>query len=382
VMRAKLILSTGLALGLSCGVASAELAPEKLTIEPLAAPTPHRIYLTDLALQHVIDGRVHILDGDTYKYLGLISTGMFGLTALSNDSAEMFVATTYYEKRNRGKRFDQFEVYDTATLKLKAEIEIPAKHAQALPYKGTMISTSDGRFVLIQNSTPASSITVVDRSAEKFVAEIDTPGCWIILPAASNGRRFSTLCGDGTILTITLDDKGQAASQQRSAKLFDAEKDPLFVQAEHIGDSYYFVSYEGNLHQINLGAEVAQTEATWSLLDDSDRAGKWKPGGYQLLAVHAPTKRLYVGMHDGARDGSHKMPAKEIWVFDLGTKQRLQRAPGSNSIAMALSKETTPVLYAYDGLTAEFVKYTTEPTLEPGPRSAPTGDFAGLLELH
>jgi len=382
VMRAKLILSTGLALGLSCGLVSAELAPEKLTIEPLAAPTPHRLYLTDLALQHVIDGRIHILDGDTYRYLGLISTGMFGLTALSNDSSEMFVATTYYEKRNRGKRFDQFEVYDTATLKLKAEVEIPAKHAQALPYKGTMISTSDGRFVLIQNSTPASSITVVDRSAEKFVAEIDTPGCWIILPAASNGRRFSTLCGDGTILTITLDDKGQAATQQRSAKLFDAEKDPLFVQAEHIGDSYYFVTYEGNVHQINLGGDVAQTEATWSLLDDSDRAAKWKPGGYQLLAVHEPTKRLYVGMHDGARDGSHKMPAKEIWVFDLASKQRLQRAPGSNSIAMALSKEATPVLFAYDGLTAEFVKYATQPTLEPGARSAPTGDFAGLLELH
>ncbi|MEX2479824.1 MAG: amine dehydrogenase large subunit [Gammaproteobacteria bacterium] len=381
-MRAKHFLSTGLALALGCSLAHAEITAEKLTIEPMAPPTPHRIYLTDLALAHVIDGRIHIVDGDSYDYLGMISTGMFGLTALSNDSSEMYVATTYYTKRNRGKRFDQFEVYDTATLELKSEVDIPAKHAQALPYKGTLIATSDDRFVLIQNSTPASSITVVDRAQEKFVTEIDTPGCWIILPSASNARRFSTLCGDGTILTITLDDKGEPASQKRSGKLFDAEKDPLFVQAESIGDSYYFVSYEGNVHQIHLGGEVAQTEATWSLLDDADRAAKWKPGGYQLLAVDAPRKQLYVGMHDGGYDGSHKLPAKEIWVIDLESRKRVQRAPGSNSIAMALSKEDQPVLFAYDGMTAEFVKYETQPKLNPVSRSAPIGEFAGLLELH
>ena len=192
MMRATTILSGGLALLLGLGAAHAELGPEKLTINPLKPATPHRIYLTDLVLGHVIDGRIHVIDGDSFDYLGLIPTGLFGLTALSNDSSEMYVATTYYTKRNRGDRFDLFEVYDTATHELEAEVEIPAKHAQALPYKGTLTSTSDGRFVLIQNSTPASSISVVDRPAEKFVAEIDTPGCWIMLPSASNARRFSS----------------------------------------------------------------------------------------------------------------------------------------------------------------------------------------------
>jgi len=381
-MRATTILSSGLALLLVLVSAHAAPAPEKLTINPLKSATPHRIYLTDLVLEHVIDGRVHIVDGDSFDYLGLIPTGLFGLTALSNDSSEMYVATTYYTKRNRGDRFDLFEVYDTATLELEAEVEIPAKHAQALPYKGTLTSTSDGRFVLIQNSTPASSITVVDRPAEKFAAEIDTPGCWIMLPSASNPRRFSTLCGDGTILTITLDETGKAASQQRSGKLFDAEKDPLFVQAEHIGDTYYFVSYEGMIHEINLGGETAVTEATWSLLDAADRDGQWKPGGYQLLALDAKAGRLYVGMHDGAREGSHKFPAKELWAFDINTNKRVQRIEGSNSIAMALSDEDQPYLYVYDGMTTEFVKYETQPALKPVARSGPFGEFAGLIELH
>ncbi|MEQ8493001.1 MAG: amine dehydrogenase large subunit [Gammaproteobacteria bacterium] len=381
-MRATTILSTGLALLLGLGAAQAELAPEKLTVNPLKPANPHRIYLTDLVLGHVIDGRIHVIDGDSFDYLGLIPTGLFGLTALSNDSSEMYVATTYYTKRNRGDRFDLFEVYDTATLELEAEIEIPAKHAQALPYKGTMASSADGRFVMIQNSTPASSITVVDRKAQKFVAEIDTPGCWIVLPAASNARRFSTLCGDGTILTITLNEQGQAASQQRSGKLFDAEKDPLFVQAESKSDKYYFVSYEGMIHEINLGGATAVTEATWSLLNETDRAAQWKPGGYQLLALDAKAGRIYVAMHDGARDGSHKFPAKEIWVFDVDSRERLQRAEGSNSIAMSLTDEDTPFLYAYDGLTAEFVKYETSPALKPVARSPAFGEFAGLLELH
>jgi len=362
--------------------ASADLAAEKMTVATLKPANPHRLYLTDLVLAHVIDGRVHVIDGDTFDYLGLISTGMFGLTALSNDSSQMYVATTYYTKRNRGTRFDQFEVYSTTDLSLVSEVEIPAKHAQALPYKGTLISSIDDRFVFIQNATPASSITVVDRPAQKFVAEIATPGCWIVLPAVSNPQRFATLCGDGTLLTVTLDEHGVAASRQRSAKLFDAEHDPLFVQAERLGDVYYFVSYEGDVHAINVAGEVAISEQKWSLLNDEDRAAHWKPGGYQLLAIDKQRQRLYVAMHDGAKDGSHKSPAKEIWAFDLKTQQRLQRAPGGNSIAMTLTKEADPTLYLYDGITTNFHKYDTVPNLKPVATSPPFGEFAGLLESH
>ncbi len=362
--------------------ANADLAAEKLTVEPLKPATPHRLYLSDLVLAHVIDGRIHVIDGENFDYRGLISTGMFGITALSPDSSEMYVATSYYTKRNRGKRFDQFEAYSTTDLTLKTEIEIPAKHAQALGYKGTIVGSHDGRFVFIQNATPASSITVVDRKAEKFVTEIATPGCWISLPAASNSRRVSTLCGDGTLLTVTLDEKGESASQQRSAKLFDAESDPLFVQSERIGDTNYFVSYQGNVHELNLGGTAATSERTWSLLNEQDKSEHWAPGGYQLLAVHEKTRRLYVAMHDGARDGSHKQPAKEIWVFDIDSRQRIDRAPGGNAVAMTLTKEDSPALYVYDGMHAKFHKYQTTPNLKPIAESPTFGEFAGLVESH
>lgn len=384
MIRASYILRVGFALTCWCATALAAdpLPPEKIGVATPPPANPHRLYLTDLQIAHISDGVVHIVDGDSFKYLGMFSTGLFGITALSHDSSEMLVATTYYTKRNRGERFDQLEAYDTKTFALKKEIKIPAKHAEALPYKGTIAPSVDDSWVFIQNATPLSSVTVVDHKAWKVTAEVPTLGCWIILPANSNPHRFSTLCGDGTIVTVTLNDKGDAATQKRSEKLFDAEKDPLFVQGEHIGDSYYFVSFEGNIKVINLGGEVAKLEDSWSLVNDEDRKGGWKPGGYELLALHAPTKRLYVAMHDQAKNGSHKNPAKEIWVFDIGTKQRVQRAPGSGSIAMALSKEDKPMLFAYDGVNSKFVRYETSPALKPVASGDKVGDFAGLVEAH
>ena len=362
--------------------AQAELPAEKLSVVTLPPANPHRLYLTDAALNHVIDSRVHIVDGANMKYLGMISTGLSGITTLSHDSSEMLVATTYYTKRNRGDRFDQLEAYSTKDLSLKAEISIPPKHAMALPYKGTIAPSVDGRYVMIQNATPLSSVTVVDRKAGKVTSEVPTPGCWIVLPAQSNPSRFATLCGDGTLVTVTLDKDGKPASQQRSTKLFDAEKDPLFVQGERVGDLYTFVSYEGTIHEINVGGETAKTEATWSLLDDADRKAAWKPGGYQPLALHAATKQLYVAMHDAGRDGSHKRPAKEIWAFDLANKKRVARAPGSGAIAIALSKEVEPKLFAYDGINMAYVRYDTTPALKPVATSKALGEFVGLLETH
>lgn len=382
VKKNELILYFFLVLIIAPAQAFAEIMPEKLTVEKMEKADPHRLYLSDLNLGNVIDGRIHVLDGNNYNYLGLISTGMFGVNSLSRDSSKMFVATTYYTKRNRGDRFDQFEVYRTDDLTLELEIEIPAKHAQALPYKGTITSSFDDKFVFIQNATPASSVTIINMKTKKFSDEISTPGCWIILPARSKNSQFSTLCGDGTLMTVTLDTNGQEKSKIRSAKLFNPDKDPLFVQAESIGDVYYFTSFHGQIYEINVGGAKAELLKTWSLLKDSDKAEGWRPGGYQLLAVHEESRRLYIAMHDEGKEGSHKYPAKEIWSFDIDSKARIGRISGGNTIAMTLTKEKDPSLYAYDGIEAKFHKYSTMPVMKKESMSAPVGQFAGLVESH
>jgi methylamine dehydrogenase heavy chain len=361
---------------------AADFTPEQARVAKMPPADAMRMYVSDVAISHIVDGRMFIVDGATLKYQGTIGTGFVGLATLSPDRSEIYVATTYLAKLNRGTRTDQVDVYDSQTLRIKAEIEIPPKHAQALPYKGVIAVTPDGRFILVQNATPASSIAVVDRKAAKHVAEIPTPGCWGILPAASANNRFSTVCGDGSLLTITLDAQGKSADEQRSEQLFDPDKNPVYTQTEHDGDTYYFLSFYGDVLTANLGGPRATVGEHWSLLDASDRAQNWRPGGYQPFAVHPATGRLYVAMHPNGTEGSHKDPAAEIWAFDLASKQRVARVTGNNAVALAVSHDATPKLFAIDPLAPGLVRYDTAPALGFAQRMDGFGEAPILIEMQ
>jgi methylamine dehydrogenase heavy chain len=194
----------------------------------------------------------------------------------------------------------------------------------------------------------------------KVAAEIATPGCWAIYVPASRSDRFSSLCGDGTVSTVVLNSSGQQASRAVSAKLFDPDKDPLFMQGEEDGDTYHFVSYLGNISSIAIGGKTARLIGKWSLLTEAADNG-WRPSGYQPLAVHPGTGRLYVTMHSNGYDGSHTNPAEEIWGFDMNSKKRVVRMPGYDSIALEPSNDGKR-LYAIDIMKAELVVIDLRPT--------------------
>lgn len=363
-------------------VQAADFIPEQVTVNPLPPAKPTRMYVQDVALSHIVDGRLHIVDGATMKYEGMLGTGLTGLVALSPDRREIYVATSYLSRLNRGTRTDTVDVYDSQTLVLKEEIVIPPKHAQALPYKGVMAVTGDGRFILVQNATPASSIAVVDRKASKAVAEIPTPGCWSILLAGTSQRRFTTVCGDGTLLTFTLDEAGQVADEQRSERLFDPDRNPVFTQTENDGDEYLFLSFHGDVLKANLGGAKAAAGDSWSILDDAARKEGWRPGGYQPFAWHPASGRLYVAMHPAGAEGSHKNPAAEIWEVDVKTHARVARAPGNNAVALALSREAKPSLLGIDPLSAGFLRYDTAPALKFAQRQDGFGEAPILILMH
>ncbi|MCC7121401.1 MAG: amine dehydrogenase [Gammaproteobacteria bacterium] len=365
----------------ACTAHATDFQPEQITVAKLPAANPYRLYVSDVAISHMIDGRMHIVDGETLKFIGMIGTGFTGLSTVSPDRSEIYVATTYLAKLNRGTRTDQIDVYDSQTLTIKAEIEIPPKHAQSLPYKGTIAVTPDGRFIISQNATPASSVAISDRKAEKFVTEVPTPGCWAILPARS-ANRFTTICGDGTLLTVTLGADGNPTDQQRSEPLFNPDKDPLFTQTVNDGDDYSFLSFHGEIYTANLGGAVAKIGPRWSLLDDADRKENWRPGGYQPFALSKDNAQLYVAMHPNGVEGSHKNPAAEIWSFDLATKKRLERVAGNNAVALEVSRGANPLLFAIDPLTAGIVNYTTTPKLAVGKRVDGFGEAPILIETH
>lgn len=363
-------------------VASGEQAFETIAVAKLPIATPQRLYISDVAINHIVDGRLHVIDGDALKYLGVISTGYSGNAALSVDRKELYVATTYYARLSRGERSDVVDIHDPQTLEHKGEISIPPRHAQALPYKGLVRPSSDGRWLFVQNATPASSVTVVDLQAHKFAAEIPTPGCWIVIPSQTNGNRFSTLCGDGTLQTIVLADDGNFKSGHRSERFFDPDQDPVFVQSDNLGDRHFFVSYRGQVHTADLSGEVPRLEPPWALARGSDARKAWRPSGYQPLAIHRQSGRLFVALHAGGQEGSHKNPAQEIWIFDLAQKKRVARLPAHNAIALAVSQTDTPKLFAIDGLNMGLSVFEAGAKPRWLRRMEQIGEAATLLELH
>jgi len=87
-------------------------------------------------------------------------------------------------------------------------------------------------------------------------------------------------------------------------------------------------------------------------------------------------------MHPKGVEGSHKNPAQEIWAFDLASKKRVGRAPGSNAIAIAASRDERPKLYAIDGLKMALVVYDTAPRLVARRRMEGVAEVGTLLEMH
>src|SRR5690606_41855517 len=186
-----------LALALS-GV-TAQSFPEKQTVVTPSPAGPARAYVSDISIQHIVDGRLHVVDVDTARYIGQIPLAFAGQAVLSPDRKRIYVSTTYYPRLWRGTRTDVIDIWDAETLSHTGEIPIPERRAQALNYRGLISVSSDSRWLFVQNATPASSVSIVDLRARRLASEVATPGCWLALPVPSAPNRFATLCGDGTM---------------------------------------------------------------------------------------------------------------------------------------------------------------------------------------
>lgn len=368
---------TGLALP-----ARADVPIDEIKVATMAPANPYRLYLQDMAISHFIDGKLMIIDGESMQVQGHVALGLAGHATLSPDKSEILVATAYFTKLNRGERIAELHVYDANTLKMKADINVPSKHSQSFPYRGAIRTSADGRFVYMQNATPATSVTVVDKTAGKFVAEVPTPGCWLIYPAQSVSNRFSTLCGDGTMLTVTLDADGKPATRKKSRKFFDPDADALFSAADQDGDDYTFISFKGQVQVVNVGGEEAVPAEAWSLLNAADAKAGWRPGGYQPLALQLASNRLYVGMHAKGKEGSHKNPAEEIWAFDLGSKKRVARAKGHHATVVAASRGEAPKVYGVSTEKSTIAVYDAGKKLKHLKTAGPFAEFATQLDTH
>jgi methylamine dehydrogenase heavy chain len=365
-LRATALAVLALFLGLSGAARSASL-PTDLVPGPtsLTLKTPyakHWVWVNDFVFPHMADGQAYLIDADSGRYLGTLSTGYsFARIVPTADGKLIYSPETYFSRGTRGTRTDVVTVYDGATLAPVAEIAIPAKRASNMPAMGNAVLTDDERFLLVFNFNPASSVSVVDTTTRQFIGEVETPGCALIYPTGP--RSFFTLCGDGGALVTQLDDKGGVASQTRTQPLFDVDHDPVTEKGVRLGDTWYFVTFAGRIVPFHATRSTVTPGEPWWLTTAAERQQGWRPGGLQQLAVHAGRNRLYSIMHQGTAD-THKDPGKAIWAFDVGSHRRVQtiRAPGYVS-SIQLSPDATPLLYGafleggdfyvFDGLTGK-----------------------------
>lgn len=327
--------------------AGAEVPVDKPRVVALDAPQPHWFWANDVAFFNMADGRTYLYDADSGGMLGMLSTGIFYAKFETPDDYSMIYSPeTYYSRHTRGERTDVVSFYDTRTLEVVDEIEIPTKRHSGLVNIGFSSLTDNDRFLTVYSFSPAQSVSVIDVESRKFSGEIATPGC--ALTYASGDRRFMTMCGNGSLMTIVLDDEGKEASRRRSDPFFDPRSDPVMEKAVRREDTWYFVSYEGNVHEVDVSAEAPAFQEPWPLAGEGE-AG-WRPGGFQLLAVHAARAELAVLMHEEGEPGSHKNPGSEIWVYDLEARERVRRIElAAPAMSINVTRDAAPVLLASHG---------------------------------
>ena len=325
------LFAAAIALLLPSAGARADLAPESVgQVATLPAPTAHWIWVGDLLLR-----RAALLDADSGTFLGMLSSSVGPITPLvAPGGGAIYLPETYYSRGSRGLRTDVISIYDPKTLAVTSEVVIPPKRADIVHGAGLATLLDDGRFAAIFNLTPATSVTVVDLVAKRFAAEMETPGCSLVY--AAGPRRIAMLCADGSLLLLSLDEQGGEASRLKSAPFFDPEKDPVTEKPVRRGTSWFFVSFEGIVHEVDLASDTPRFAEPWSLFSDAERAATWRFGGTQPLALHEATGRLYALVHMGPPHG-HKDPGTEVRVYDTTQRAQVQTISIENLVGAFLA---------------------------------------------
>ena len=295
---------------------------EGVGIRKMPAANPHWVLVNAPLYGNFIVSQVYVVDGDSRKILGMLTTGMIGTAAISPDHSRIFTGDTFFSRGTRGSRTDVITLYDTKNLEPMGEVVIPAKRQLAAPDNLQLGATSDGHLLLVANMTPATSVTVIDLAASKVIGEIPITGCAEF--QLTGNRQFASLCGDGSLMMVNFDDTGKSVDQKRSPVFFEPEKDPVYGAPAIIKNENYYVTYHGVVHPVDMSTDPPTPAPTWSLTSDQERSAGWRPGGSQPIWGHSSDGLMYVLMHQGG-EWTHKHPGSEIWVFSAKDGKRVER---------------------------------------------------------
>ncbi len=327
-------------------MAFAQIQPEPtgvISTLPDAWPA-HWVIVQDGAFFHMNNGKFIVVDADSDdsadRFKGSFDGAFIPQFYQAKTKPEMYVAETFHSRGTRGERTDVLTIYDKRSLAPIGEVIIPPKRISGMPTNYHLQLVDDEKIALAYNFTPATSVTVVDVVNREYLGEIPIPGCSLVYPMA--GRAFASLCSDGSMMSVQLDEDGQQSSTSKTDVFFDANGDALMEKAAMINGVGYFPTFLGRVFPIDLSGPEVEVGEPWSLVGDEE--GGWRPGGIQVTGTDS-NGHLYVLMHPDGYEGSHKDPGTEVWVFDPETRSRVDRiALQLPAITMGTTHDDDPLL--------------------------------------
>ena len=305
------------------------------------------VFAHDANFDALIAGRVVLVDvaPANKHYKGALDASQFPSFTESTKHGELYVAETHYSRGTRGERTDVITIYDRETLAPTGEIFLPgAKRGLVVVNRYSLQLVDDDRYMFVFNFTPAASITMIDVKQRKILSETQIPGCALVYPTGTRG--FSSLCSNGTFVSIQFDASGKVSGREVTDVFFDIDQDPLFDKPVYIGQTAHFPTFKGKVYPVDMSGEVAKVGEPWSMLTDAEVREGWRPGGWQI-GTTSDVGLIYVLMSPDGKDGSHKDGGAEAWVFDPEKRQRVQRIGLKNwSVSLEVTRGDKPYLVA------------------------------------
>jgi methylamine dehydrogenase heavy chain len=328
MMTSQLCTRLGAVGSLMLGLAAAPVlgagafVPDTSDVATLSPSGPHRFFTSG-------GQAFNILNADSGKLEGSIPAGYAADLAIAPDNTQFYVSETYWAHGSRGERQDLVSIWDAKTLNLVKEVALPGRMLVGGKLHNLDIS-ADGSKLYTYVMSPASAVVWVDLKKQVVSNTIEIPGCALIFPWGDAG--FSSLCGDGSLATVTISEQG-AAEISHTKPFFDANKDPIYENSfvDRVTGDALFLTYTGLVYQAKLGARPViekpwsiQQAAGYALAGTGVQELAWRPGGGQPAAYHKATGKLFVLMHVG-NYWTHKQGGTEIWVLDSHAKSVVKR---------------------------------------------------------
>lgn len=303
-----------------CAELPAEPVPNVLKLD---TPYPASYAVVhDFAFGGLIDSKFALVDIASGRFKGMMSAGQFANIDFSVPRQKFYVGETVHTRGSRGKRQDLVTIYDFANLDVVKEIELPPKRMNVVVNLSASVITDDDRFLLVFNMNPGTSVSVIDLDSETMVNEIPMPGCTLLYPDAHGG--FFSLCGNGGLVHVEIDEQGKEVSRWSSEVFNDIDKDSLSEKATRIGNVWYFVTYAGEVQPVDVSNKRPVVGERWWLTSEAERKSGFRPAGWHGKGSH-PQGQLWIAMTPQGYNGSHKDPATEVWRVDPAKQKVLKR---------------------------------------------------------